>query len=159
MSTPVMHKLNVARERLEELGQRTAALASAHPDVFDDTGLRQRLEAFESAHAEASDHVSVRVADQAAAGSCSAVLEVGVHAVEADGEVEQVVDDEEEEDDPTDAHGADGVRVIEPLAGLVGFRARLFGPDGEADDRLDVAEERAEEEEAHAPDESSVGLQ
>ena len=57
MTRSVAERLEGARVRLEELGRLTAELASAHPNVFEESELRESLATFNTALREARERL------------------------------------------------------------------------------------------------------
>ncbi|MEA5468658.1 dynamin family protein, partial [Spirulina sp. 06S082] len=73
--------LNSVRQLLNELGNGTADLANAHPEVFDDPELKAQVEAFRSAYEEARERLENPTLSIATLGTTSSGKSTIVNAL------------------------------------------------------------------------------
>jgi len=81
MNRSVAERLEGARVRLEELGRLTAELASAHPDVFEESELRESLATFNAALREARERLANPALSIATIGTTSSGKSTIVNAL------------------------------------------------------------------------------
>lgn len=81
MTRSVAERLEGARVRLEELGRLTAELASAHPNVFEESELRESLATFNSALREARERLANPALSIATIGTTSSGKSTIVNAL------------------------------------------------------------------------------
>ncbi|MBR8840391.1 MAG: dynamin family protein [Stigonema ocellatum SAG 48.90 = DSM 106950] len=81
MTIDVETILHNARSQLRELGEAVENLVTTYPDVFDDTGIRERLEAFRQAHREAVDRLETPSLSIATIGTTSSGKSTIVNAL------------------------------------------------------------------------------
>jgi len=81
MTRSVAERLEGARVRLEELGRLTAELASAHPNVFEESELRESLATFNTALREARERLANPALSIATIGTTSSGKSTIVNAL------------------------------------------------------------------------------
>ncbi|RUT03457.1 hypothetical protein DSM106972_050960 [Dulcicalothrix desertica PCC 7102] len=81
MTTDIETILRDARNQLNELGEAVKNLATTYPDVFDDTGLGEKLESFRLCHQETVDRLQAPSLSIAMIGTTSSGKSTIVNAL------------------------------------------------------------------------------